>query len=859
MAASRVGQVGRYLRDGVVWLLPTRPEVWAYGLGSFLPALLLCVVRVIVMHQMDAKPTFNDHFWVMQGEVEFWSIWAFVWAYVARIPVRGWRFFVRFLFHVCNAVLLATSVAELGFFLVTGARADLDTVFFGLADFWRVWPVVASELTAAHYVGTAGVLLVSLIPLVWRPKTESRGWLGVLAVLTLAPAVQMETMGRQKPSRSMKALQKTFVEALYFEATARVGDRTLPPAVGDLQPIRISVPATPYNVVLIVLESVGARRTTVYNPGLKTTPALAERAAMGLTATTMYAAVPHTSKALVTTLCGHWPDLTGDAREAKPGSQPGNCLPRLLREHGYRTAFFQTAREDFEDRVDMAHQMGFETFRSKDTLSGPLWEKNNYFGIDDRAMLAPGIDWSKGDSSGADAGRPFFATYLTLASHHDYKSPGHWKLLDFPKASGRLEKYFNAIRYVDDFLDRLVRGYEEAGLADNTAFIVLGDHGEGFGEHGRYQHDLTIYDEGLHIPFVMWGDKALGGRTGKIDGLRQQIDILPTVLDIVGAKVETGKMPGTSLLSPPDRERVLFHSCWRTHRCLARREKNKVYLYHFGDMAPQLFEFIKDYGQKKDLAGKLSSADAEKYSLEVRQWWGRVRGRYEARREYYLQAIQRPDENKPFATWGNGALSLLGCEAESGTVIPGEQAWVTCRWRAERHLRESWTLTPQIKIGTRVGKDDWTPFMGVHKMWTWRPGWSIDETFRIKVPLYSKAGAAKISVGWTRIGGMVVKTDDGKESVDVATVVVVGRPTLETKGREGIELEPRLPWPAEFDLPDLVENPDGTLVDPNVKPAAGETETDDSPDPAGTSPVPPAGTLDDDLPVDDDRDAPSEI
>jgi arylsulfatase A-like enzyme len=34
------------------------------------------------------------------------------------------------------------------------------------------------------------------------------------------------------------------------------------------------------------------------------------------------------------------------------------------------------------------------------------------------------------------------------------------------------------------------------GLYDDTIFVVYGDHGEGFGEHGRYLHGDTIYEEG---------------------------------------------------------------------------------------------------------------------------------------------------------------------------------------------------------------------------------------------------------------------------------------------------------------------------------------------------------------------------
>ncbi len=779
-------------------LHPTVREAWQYGVGSLIPLLILTGERLWVMSRMEAKPEPWDRLWVQLGELEFWPLWFFGWMYAARLPVPYWRLVVRVLFHLSIVVVLAVSAAELAFFEVTGGRGDLDTLIFGLEDFARVWPVVASELTLGHYLGVVAVVAVTLVPFAWRPLSGRHTWLTRALILTLLPALWVETQGRARPSKSFRPLQKTFAESLAWEALERVGDRTYPPEPQWLQPVVIRPPTQPYNVVLVVLESVGSHRTSVYKPELPTTPALAELAAKGLVAEHMYAVVPHTSKALVTTLCGDWPNLTGDAREAKPGGLPPTCLPRLLRSVGYRTAYFQTAREDFEDRVDLVHQMGFEEFRSRDTLSGPHWEKNNYFGIDDRAMLYPGLEWSKADSS-----RPFFATYLTLASHHDYKLPRHWQLLDFPKVTGRLEQYFNAVRYVDDFVDRLYRGYTEAGLAENTLFVILGDHGEGFGEHGRYQHDLVIYEEGLQIPFLMVGEKALGGRTGKIGGRRQQIDILPTVLDAIGAEVASGPVRGTSLLDEvPVRD--LNHSCWRAHRCLASRRDDEVFLYHFADAAPQLFNTDKDWAQKKDLARTLDGAERSKRADELRRWWGEVRGLYDARKDRWAETIQRPDESAAFATWGDGALALIGCRAEDErALVPAEQAWVTCRWRADKPLREAWTLNVQVKAGSRTGKQKWTPHMGNTKMWNWRTGWSIDDTFRVEVPSYSREGSAIVSIGWERIGGIVVKTDEGKERIDVATISVGKRVQTTPDGREGIKLQAREPWPESFALPPL--------------------------------------------------------
>lgn len=812
------------------WFTPSVREAWVYGLAALIPLLVLVGERVWVMSRLPSKPHGWDRLWVALGELEFWPVFFAVCLLLGRVPSRWWRGGVRLVMHLLIIPVLAISVAELAFFDITGGRADLDTVIFGIQDFARVWPVVSSELVIRDYVAVVLGVGITLLPVFWTPKSNAKTWLSRFCLLALFPAVYNETQGRVRPAKEAKPLQKTFAESLFWEAMDRRHDVFTPPDPADLAPLVIGAPKRPVNVVIVLLESVGANRTTVYDPELKTTPNLLRMSQEGMYATHMYAAVTHTTKALITTLCGDWPNLVGDARESAPGGLPGRCLADLLREQGYRTGFFQPARQDFEDRVDLVHQMGFDAFRHRDTLAQPIWEKNNYFGLDDRSMLAPGLAWSAEEPE-----RPFFATYLTLASHHDYKLPKHVQRLDFPKVTGRLEQYLNAVRYVDDFAGRLVKAYEAQGLADNTIFVFLGDHGEGFGEHGRYQHDLTIYEEGLHIPLVIWG-KPLAGRTGLIEGNRQQIDVLPTILDMVGAPVTAGKTRGSSLLAPVPEGRVLFHSCWRSHRCLAKRDGDQKFIDHYGDPSAQVYDLSKDPTEKKSRT--LSKSERESLTSGTRAWHGWVRGRYEAREAQFVQTIQRPDDAPAIATWG-GVVSLLGCDVTNQNVIPAEAVWVKCRWRPEAPLTEAWTLIAEIKAGGRTGQEKWTPLMGVVKMWNWRPGWSIDDTFRVATPQYTRPGEAVISVGWQRITGVAVKTDDGRERVDVGAAMIDKRPQQDPAGLEGIALPEPIVYGEEWTLPLLTESgaeandaSDGDLdADPPVVDDRGKAEPEKAPAP----------------------------
>ena len=70
-----------------------------------------------------------------------------------------------------------------------------------------------------------------------------------------------------------------------------------------------------------------------------------------------------------------------------------------------------------------------------------------------------------------------------------------------------------ALRYGDASLGALVEGLRARGLAENTLWIILGDHGEAFGRHeGNYGHTFFLYDENVRVPLVIAAPGLLHGQ-----------------------------------------------------------------------------------------------------------------------------------------------------------------------------------------------------------------------------------------------------------------------------------------------------------------------------------------------------------
>ena len=110
--------------------------------------------------------------------------------------------------------------------------------------------------------------------------------------------------------------------------------------------------------------------------------------------------------------------------------------------------------------------------------------------------------------------------------------------------------YDGQLRQLDDYIGQLMEKMKKWGILDNTVIIVTSDHGEELFEHGFIGHASTslnakLYDEIIHIPLIIWWPKKVEHRIA--DELVQQIDVMPTILDMLGLPIPEG-LHGYSLL-----------------------------------------------------------------------------------------------------------------------------------------------------------------------------------------------------------------------------------------------------------------------------------------------------------------------
>lgn len=97
-----------------------------------------------------------------------------------------------------------------------------------------------------------------------------------------------------------------------------------------------------------------------------------------------------------------------------------------------------------------------------------------------------------------------------------------------------VELYGAAVRAADARVASVVELLKQRGWWDDTLFIVLADHGDQFGEHGGWLHDISVYESLLRVPLVVHFPKSAHAGT-RVKAPVTLLDLLPTIVKLAGA------------------------------------------------------------------------------------------------------------------------------------------------------------------------------------------------------------------------------------------------------------------------------------------------------------------------------------
>lgn len=352
------------------------------------------------------------------------------------------------------------------------------------------------------------------------------------------------------------------------------------------------------NLLIVVLESTGAQYLGAYGAPYGATPHLDSYRPQAMLFTRMYANVPSTIHSLIALLLSVYHPHSFRVLTAE---YPRLRLPSLsgeLGRQGYRTAFFNAADNRFQQEdIFLARRFDrledYRTFACAGQVfrgSDKLWPYLD--GAPDECATSRVAAWVH-DGSGA----PFFGVFWTMQTHFPYFLTGEPAELGGSNAD--MNRYLSALRETDRALGELLAALERQQVLDSTLVVVLGDHGEAFGQHGHYVHGVDLFEEEVHVPLMLINRQLFHGETDStLGGL---IDVAPTLLDLLGG-APPPSWQGRSLFDRDRTGRVyLFTS--RSKVLFGYREGDRKVIYDAGANTTELYDVEADPGESLNMAG----------------------------------------------------------------------------------------------------------------------------------------------------------------------------------------------------------------------------------------------------------------
>ena len=362
------------------------------------------------------------------------------------------------------------------------------------------------------------------------------------------------------------------------------------------------------NIILIILDTLRADHLGCYGYKRDTSPYIDKLSEEGALFSCAFSQGGYTLASIPSILTSKFPLSWGWPTDEYRLSEDEITLAEILKKHGYITAAFTGG--------------GFTSYLYGYAQGFDLYEDNDLGSTGNVKQVV--FNWLEQNKK-----RPFFLFLHTYAIHDPFDPPEPFNGIYAPQYQGHLKdmsldaslfdridrensedidyiisQYDSEIRYCDSLIGELLKEIEELGLDSSTIIVLTADHGEDLMEHNTISH-ADIYDTGIHVPLILRYPPLIP-KNKRVDSLVRSVDILPTILDILGISTENSG-EGLSLLPlifdlKKQTERLVFSMGFNTKEGLKKRvslrnkdwkliytvEENSYELYNINDDPKEL-------------------------------------------------------------------------------------------------------------------------------------------------------------------------------------------------------------------------------------------------------------------------------
>jgi len=321
------------------------------------------------------------------------------------------------------------------------------------------------------------------------------------------------------------------------------------------------------NVVIIIIDAFRPNNLSLFGYNKETDKNLKAIAKEGILFKNFFASSNATAPSLMSIFTGKFPNNHGIVHQfpytkeeeiEKMYKERKFWFPSFLKEKGYTTIAIDWIGMFFED--------GFDYYKEREEWQGKSKVASKFSPAEDTMDLAiskikeakgpffsfihfwdthfpfPTIEY-KADEKDInevleeiedEAQKEFFKKRVTISNTNVYS------------VNDMIGKYDASIEEVDKQIGKLEQYLKEKGLWDDTIFIALGDHGTSLTEHGIYFSSSSLFDETIRVPAIAHFP-GLGQK--EVEGFAQNIDIAPTILELLGEDIEGKQFDGKSMVN----------------------------------------------------------------------------------------------------------------------------------------------------------------------------------------------------------------------------------------------------------------------------------------------------------------------
>lgn len=469
--------------------------------------------------------------------------------------IPGYQKFLFYLYFCTNLLAYATNFIDFIYYKFTFARTTIvaldviehetnkTTLFFSfLFSYWHVfllfiifsalWIFAYKKLTVAHFkptkifpyiafsiIGLALTLVLTVGGIRGGDLNYSTRPINLLDASRYVKNIVHSDIVLNTPFAIIRTLfSNSFIKTNY----AGVNEKVI---AEKIQPIKQyqNNPETKPNIVVFILESFGREYIGAFNKKMgidnykSHTPFLDSLSQHSMIFTNAYANGRQSIHGMSSILAGI-PSFKDAFTSSPYPTQKIESLVSTLESEGYNTSFFHGAANGSMGFLGFGNILGMDNYYGRTEFNDEK-EFDAVWGIWDEPFLQfmnKKLDEKK---------TPFFASVFTVSSHEPYIIPEKYKD-KFHEGGIPMHK---CVEYTDFALKRFFEEAQKKPWFNNTIFVMVADHGNQiyYDEYKKLMNRFTV-------PILIY--KPNSPYIGVNDDLAQQIDIYPTLLDMIGYK-----------------------------------------------------------------------------------------------------------------------------------------------------------------------------------------------------------------------------------------------------------------------------------------------------------------------------------